>query len=250
MNLDCNGVPTGSYIVTGAGGNSTDYNFSNGMTTNTDGVFTMLAAGNYIVTISEQANPMCASVCNVAITEPESLTCVATLNADVSCNGLSDGSATVVAAGGTALYTYAWDNGETTATATMLNAATHTVTVTDANGCATICEVIVSENPPVTCTATVDAHVSCNGASDGSLVIGATGGDGVYEYDLDGTLLQTFGVFGGLPAGSYTLTLSDANGCSSTCTATITEPAVLSCSTVTSTAVSYTHLTLPTTPYV
>ena len=118
------------------------YTFTDGATTNTDGVFSMLSAGIYTVTISEQTNPMCASTCSIEITEPAVLTCTTALVSDVSCNGLADGSATVTAAGGTVAYSYAWDNGETTATASTLDAGMHTVTVTDANACSIICDVL------------------------------------------------------------------------------------------------------------
>ena len=54
---------------------------------------------------------------------------------DALCNGSSDGSATVTTSGGTAPYTYLWDDGQTIATAGALTAGSYTVTVTDANGC-------------------------------------------------------------------------------------------------------------------
>ena len=130
MNVDCNGNATGSYLVTGMGGNSTAYTFTDGLTNNTDGIFSNVLAGTYTITISEQNNPMCTSFCTVEITEPAELVCSTSLVTDVSCNGLSDGSATVTVVGGTLPYLYAWDNGETTATASLLNAGTHTVVIT------------------------------------------------------------------------------------------------------------------------
>ena len=150
------------------GGNSAAFNFTDGLTTNTNGIFTALAAGSYIVTISEQANPMCSSVCTVEITEPSPLTCATNLVSDVSCNGLSDGSATVVAAGGTVPYVYAWDNGETAPTATLLNAGTHAVTVTDANGCVTTCSVVITEPTCESLGGEIFFDDNQNGCHDGS----------------------------------------------------------------------------------
>ena len=161
MDVGCNGESTGSYVVEGFGGNSSNYNFTDGVTANTDGVFTMLAVGNYMVTISEQENPNCVSFCLLEITEPEVLTCTAVLVADVSCNGGSDGSASVTPLGGTAPYVYNWDNGETTATAVSLNATAHVVTVTDANGCVTTCDVLVNENPLLSCSVAVTEAILC-----------------------------------------------------------------------------------------
>ena len=237
VNVDCFANATGSYLVTGTGGNSMNYTFTDGTTTNTDGVFTMISAGNYMVTVSEQSNPMCMSICVVEITEPEILTCDVAPLSNVSCSGMSDGSAVVTPAGGTAPYSYAWDNGENTATAIMLAAGLHTVIITDVNGCTTACDIIVTENPALSCVATIINNVSCNGESDGNLSVLGSGGDGVFEYSLDGTLFQIPNTFSGLAAGSYEITTRDGNGCTSTCTAIVTEPAILTC-TATSTIAS------------
>ena len=113
VNVGCNGESTGSFIVTGLGGNSTNYLYTVGTVTNTNGIFTMLPAGMHIVTISEMGRPRCTSFCMAEITEPELLTCDVTLVSDVSCNGLSDGSALVTPLGGTAPFIYMWDNNET-----------------------------------------------------------------------------------------------------------------------------------------
>ena len=174
---------------------------------------------------------MCSSTCTVNITEPNALSCSALLLANVSCNGLADGQASVLIGGGTQPYSYVWDNGETTAIVTMLNAGTHTVTVTDANGCMTTCDVAINENPALTCTITETGSILCNGDSTGELTVTGVGGDGVYEYSLDGAAFQPVNIYAGLLAGTYNVTIRDGNGCTSECTATITEPTVVSCTT-------------------
>ena len=207
VNVDCNGEATGSFLVTGVGGNSTTYNFSDGVNANTDGVFTALTAGVYIVTISEPGRPRCTSFCMVEVTEPEVLTCTSVLVSNISCNGLSDGSATAVPVGGTLPYTYVWDNNETTPTALALNPGTHTVTVTDANNCITTCEILIVENLPVSCTTNVFCAVSRNGGSNGVFHAIGAGGDGNYEHSLDGITYQTEISFTDLIAGVYTCLL-------------------------------------------
>ena len=231
VNVDCPGNSNGSFLATGMGGNSSIYSFTDGTTTNTDGVFTMLAAGTYMVTISEVANPSCSSVCTVQLTEPQ-FSCTTAVNSNVSCNGLADGSATVIPLGGTMPYTYAWDNGEMFSTAILLDAGTHIISVTDANGCITTCTVLITENPVLSCSVTTNSNSSCNGAADGILTTTAVGGAGAYEYSIDGVVFQASGIFSGLTAGTYTLTTRDGNGCLTTCIGVITEPAILSCSTV------------------
>ena len=96
-----------------------------------------------------------------------------------------------------------------------------------------------SDYTPVTCTpnhftvtitspsATIaHTNVSCFGDSDGSATVTATGGTGTLTYAIDDGLYQTGNVFSGLGAGTYTLSVKDANGCSATVDVTITEPAV------------------------
>ena len=134
----------------------------------------------------------------------------------------------------------------------MLNAGIHMVTVTDANDCTKTCSVVITENPAVSCSAFVGSNVSCNGDADGTLIVVPSGGTGTYDYSLDGITFQSGISFTSLSASTYTVTTRDGNNCIATCSATIIEPSPLTCSTITTSvsAVSYTHLTLPTTPYV
>ncbi|MBS1657825.1 MAG: SprB repeat-containing protein, partial [Bacteroidetes bacterium] len=113
------------------------------------GTFTQ-SAGSHVYSVTD-ANG-CSNSVEVTLTEPAVLTCTVTKNSDVKCNGQSNGSATVNPTGGNGGYSYAWDNGETTATATGLNAGTHNVTVTDNKGCTTSCSVLIGQPQPLTCT--------------------------------------------------------------------------------------------------
>ncbi|PIX36365.1 MAG: hypothetical protein COZ59_01485, partial [Bacteroidetes bacterium CG_4_8_14_3_um_filter_31_14] len=79
---------------------------------------------------------LCTATANVTITQPTELIANITEHTNVSCFGGTNGSATVVASGGTPAYTYSWNpSGQTTSVATNLPAGTYNVTVTDANGC-------------------------------------------------------------------------------------------------------------------
>ena len=138
-----------------------------------------LAAGNYTVTVTD-ANG-CTETQNVTVLEPIVLSStVSSMNA--LCNGSSDGSATVSSAGGTAPYTYLWDDGQTTAMAGALSAGSYTVTVTDANGCTETQNTTVSEPSPILVATTSQDSVSCYGLSDGSASIAAFGGTGTIMY--------------------------------------------------------------------
>ena len=108
---------------------------------------------------------------------------------NVSCNGGTDGIATAVASGGTPTYGFQWSasaGSQTTATANNLQAGTHTVIVTDANGCIITGSVTITEPSALSLTTAVGANVSCNGGSDGQATITVTGGTpdatGNYQY--------------------------------------------------------------------
>ena len=139
---------------------------------------TMLDAGTHTVTVTD-AND-CETTCTVIITEPEVLACTTSLISNASCNGFDDGSASVTPSGGTGPFTYLWDNNETGQTATMLDAGTHTVTVTDANDCETTCTIDISEPDVLACTTSLISNASCNGFDDGSASVTPTGGTGPY----------------------------------------------------------------------
>ena len=145
---------------------------------------------------------------------------------DVTCNGGCNGSGSVnIDAGGFAPFNYDWAGAGDTPTAasnTGLCAGTHTVTVTDANGCTETIDVVITEPAAIIATET-NVDISCFGLCDGSVDATTSGGTGALTYSWDSG--ETTEDITGLCAGDYTLTVTDANGCTETVTATITEPA-------------------------
>ena len=111
----------------------------------------------------------------------------------MTCNGDADGSISVTASGGTAGYTYLWDDAsaQTTSTATGLAPGDYTVTVTDANGCTftTTPAVTITEPTVLTASATKVQDVQCNGDADGSISVTASGGTAGYTYSVSYTHL-------------------------------------------------------------
>ena len=225
----CFGESNGQATVTPAGGNGTyTYLWDNGETTATA---IALDAGTHTVTVTDQRG--CSTSCDVTITQPAAvISCTAVEIDPVVCFGESNGQATVTPAGGNGTYTYLWDNGETTATATALDAGTHTVTVTDQRGCSTSCDVEITEPAAaITCTAVEIDPVVCFGESNGQATVTPSGGNGIYTYLWDnGETTQT--AFS-LNAGVHTVTVTDQRGCTTTCDVTITQPAAeITCSAV------------------
>jgi hypothetical protein len=133
---------------------------------------------------------------------------------DATCNGDADGTATATVTGGLAPYTYLWDDAgsQTTATATGLAAGSYNVTVTDANGCVFMANVQVIEPAPV--GAVMSSTDETAAGNDGSATATATGGTSPYTYMWDAAAAsQTTATATGLTAGTYVVTITDANGC-------------------------------------
>src|SRR5690606_29356603 len=143
----------------------------------------------------------------------------------------NDGEAMVTVSGGTAPYTYLWNdaNAQTTATATGLAAGTYMVTVTDANNCTTITNVTIAEPTLLEASITLTnvVNVSCFDGNDGSAMVTVSGGTAPYTYLWNDATAQTTATAAGLEAGTYTVTVTDANNCTTTETFTITEPTAL-----------------------
>ncbi|MBL0051106.1 MAG: SprB repeat-containing protein [Bacteroidetes bacterium] len=192
--------------------------WSNGKTTSSN---SNLSAGTYTATVTD-ANG-CTATCSYTVTQPTPLvaTCSGT---NVTCKGASTGSAAVVASGGTAPYTYLWSNGKTTASNNGLSAGTYTATVTDSKGCTAKCSYTVTEPSYVvaTCSGT---NVNCYGGNNGSASVTASGGTPSYTYMWSNG--KTTSSNSNLSAGTYTATVTDANGCTATCSYTVTQPTLL-----------------------
>jgi gliding motility-associated-like protein len=217
----CFGNTTGSATVTVSGGTPPfTYSWSSGGTGATEN---NLPAGNYNVTVTD-ANG-CISIDTVAITQPPLLTSDINSSTNVICNGNGDGIAIVTAGGGTPGYTYSWSpSGGTDATATALSPNIYTVTVTDLNGCSAVDTVSITQ-PPVLTAAIDSVHdVGCHGESTGTIVASAGGGTPGYSYLWSPTGDTIPNLIHVLPTGTYTLTVTDINGCTSTISQFIDEP--------------------------
>ncbi len=233
----CPSSTTGSASVTSTGGiGAHSYQWSNGESGDN---ISNIAAGVYTVTVTD--NNGCTMTNTATVEEPPALVFSEISSTDVLCNGGSDGTVTAVATGGTPGYSYTWSNGTTTMSnsVTGLMADTYTVTVTDANGCETTASVEVNEPEPLVITNIIASHVSCNGEADGLATALVSGGTTPYSYQWSNGTNTTDPILTGLSAGTYTLTIVDANGCiSDSESVAILEPETLIIDGITATDIS------------
>ncbi|MEO8589020.1 MAG: choice-of-anchor L domain-containing protein [Flavobacteriales bacterium] len=238
VNVNCFGAATGSATVSATGGTA-PYSFSwNTVPAQSGAVASNLAAGTWTCTIID-ANG-CSTTSTVIITQPiTALGSSITAQTDINCFGANTGSATVSATGGIAPYSFSWNtvpvqNG---ATASNLPAGTWTCTVTDANGCSTDHPVIITQ-PVAALGSNISAqtNVNCFGATTGSATVSATGGTTPYSFSWNTVPAQSGATANNLSAGTWTCTVVDANGCSTTRPGTITQPAAALGSSITAQA--------------
>lgn len=190
---------------------------------------TGLPAGVYSVTVTDFLG--CTATATAEIFEPAELIVDATSD-DVDCFGGSSGEIDLTVTGGTPGYLFDWDydgtgDNDDPEDPTGLPAGTHSVTVTDANGCTATATVDVMEPlSPVTASVTA-TDVTCFGEMDGIIDLTPGGGTGSYSFDWDndGTGDNDDSEdLTGVDPGSYSVTVTDVNGCTAVASVTINEP--------------------------
>jgi gliding motility-associated-like protein len=217
VNATCNGNNNGSITLTPSGG-TPGYTYSWIPSGQTGVTLSNLNSGTYTVIVSDLNN--CTTQHIATVTEPTAIT-TATSATQTNCSGGS-GTTSVVANGGTPGYTYSWNNGQTTATATGLSGGMYIVIVTDNNGCTKTDSVqVVNANGPVA-TISSTTNPLCFGTSNGNATINVSGGTPGYTYSWNNG--QTTAYLSNVPAGSYTVIISDVNSCTSSLTVNITQP--------------------------
>ncbi|MBL0138101.1 MAG: CotH kinase family protein [Bacteroidetes bacterium] len=219
----CFGSANGSVSVNVSGGTGAyTYHWFPGNSTLAS--VTGLVAGNYTVTVTDANN--CTGTSQAGVTQPTAISL--NVSSTPSNCGQADGTADVIASGGTSSYSYQWSpSGGNASSATNLGAGTYTVTVTDANNCSATATVSVSNSSGLNTSIQSQTNVSCFGGSNGSAAILATGGATPYTYNWSpsgGTNASATG----LSAGTYVITATDMNGCSSLQQITITQPTAIS----------------------
>ncbi|MDQ3016774.1 MAG: OmpA family protein [Bacteroidota bacterium] len=221
--LDCkSAAPSGAISVNVAGGKPPyTYVWSNNHTTSK---LTQLGTGEYSVTVND-AGGLTKST-KYVIPNPQVEAKVELIKSS-SGSPVGDGSANIKANGGSGQYIYTWDNQESTQTATKLSGGFHTVTVTDKSGCSAIATLSISESlQPLTTKITILKENLCTGSPEGELMVETSGGKTPYKYawssqnGIEPALRD-------LPAGSYSVTVTDGAGNTTTSSIVLKLPTAL-----------------------
>jgi uncharacterized repeat protein (TIGR03803 family) len=215
---------------------SSEYTYSWSPSGGTNLTASNLSAGTYTITATD-ANS-CTGSAVVTIWQPNALNVSANVITNVSCNGYSNGSASSVISGGTSPFTYAWSAGGTISSVSSLSRGSFTVTVTDSCGSSATASVNITQPNQLNVSANTINNVSCNGGNNGSASSTVSGGTTPYTYVWSDANSQTTPSASGLSIGTYTLNVTDNNGCAGSATVSISQPNQLNVSANTTNNVS------------
>jgi hypothetical protein len=239
-NIPCFGINNGTIIVTVSGGKP-PYQFKLGTGTfGFSGTFSGLAAGSYTIQIKDSNN--CSKFLTTQITQPASPISNSVVPKNITCFGLTDGSVKILAIGGTTPYTYSVDSGvyDTATLKSNLAPGLHAFSIKDSLGCILNFNRFLSQ-PALLQYSTINTPVTCNGSTNGSIAITASGGTIPYTYSVDSGVYNTIANKTNLTTGLHAFSVKDKAGCILDFTETITEPLPISHSTTVVNASCYGH---------
>ena len=183
-----------------------------------------LKAGKYRVAVYD--NFSCSDTVTVVINQPAALIANVVSVKDILCYGYNQGEIDIEVEGGTAPYTYSWNNGGTTQDLTGVTSGRYSVLITDANNCQEIVTADVAETPLIIRSVDDIENIKCFGDATGKINISVSGGVPPYQYLWSNG--ETSEDLTGLKAGTYDVTVQDAQGCTEVSTAKVLEPEELS----------------------
>lgn len=241
--VSCNGGDNGKIDLTVTGGNGNfTYTWSGpGSFAATTKDITGLKAGSYIVTITETGTSCQVVSSAIVIAEPSVLTIGQPQKTDVSCKGGTTGTIAINVSGGSGAYTYSWRGPDNftainTPSISTLKAGTYNVTVTDGKSCTATTSVVINEPATgVTIGQPTIVNATCNGGTNGSININVQGGTPQYSYAWSNQ--STSQNLTAVRAGNYTVTVTDAGGCTDVKTFEVKQPAAINISGTTSNSV-------------
>lgn len=219
-NISCSGESDGQLeaVATGGDGNYAFLWDNNNSTNSLSG----LGAGQYCVTVTDDSG--CQKTVCANLTAPVAILVDASTSTPVSCFGGSNGSATVMASGGTGTLSYIWNDSlsQISNQAVFLSAGVYQVAISDEAGCLITTDVEVEEPSELVVTTKV-TDAGCFEGKDGTILAEPSGGTGPYTYTWDTGVLDALNTE--LAAGNYVVTVTDDNGCKTEASADVGQPA-------------------------
>lgn len=232
--ISCYGMNDGSISASASGGTGKIYSYlwRNGEATRD---LLNIGAGSYHVTVTDSNG--CEGAATKTLEGPPRLKAGITVLSDftgqpLSCSGAADARLRGTHTGGTAPFTYQWNSGQSIQEIAGLPAGKYILEIKDMNECLDTSEIFVADPRPVSASFQEVSHyngynVTCAGENDGSLLAQGSGGTGKYTYQWQESL-NTGPLHENLNAGSYTVIVTDENGCRDMTTGLINEPPPLS----------------------
>jgi gliding motility-associated-like protein len=219
----CAGTATGKAAIKVTNGGVAPYIYTWSPSNFIGDTLKNVAAGKYTVLIKDANN--CLKRDTAIIKDPAALVIDSISIVRVSCFGSNDAKATINGKGGTGTYTYKWNdpNMQNSKTATNLAAGNYIATLTDANNCAITSPAIITQ-PGLLSAVSISTASNCKGEANGIAAVGPSGGTYPYKYKWNFTI-KTDSIIFDVPAGSYQVTVTDKNNCSTNITVNIGEPA-------------------------
>lgn len=197
-------------------------------TTCANPVATVSVSRTYYITATDAQG--CSKTDSVRLTVSNPTVSLSKQN--ITCNGINNGQITATPSNGSIPYSYSWNTSPTQTTATISNlpVGNYVVTVTDAKGCVVRDSAAITQPLQLNTSIINQTNIGCSGLSNGTATSSTTGGTAPYTYNWNTTPAQTTANASALGAGTYTLIVTDSNGCADTATVIITQPNTLAAS--------------------
>lgn len=176
--------------------------------------------GTYSVTVTDSRN--CTVRGSIVVNQPDSLT-ISSLLFDVKCNGGADGRIDITVGGGSTPYIYSWTGSITSSLEDLngLSGGTYNLLVTDNNACTKTVSYVINEPAAINTTFT-NINARCHGTTTASSTVNISGG--TTPYNILWSTFATTPTISGVSAGTYTVIITDDNGCIHSNSTTLTQP--------------------------
>ena len=210
--VTCNGTATGKAKIT-VTGNTTPYTYLWNDGTTKDSIINK-SIGTYSLITTDIKG--CKKFDTITLYQPSAVVASIVTKTNVTCFGLSTGSATATAVGGSPSYTYLWDNAVNAATTNTLNANNHKVIVTDKKGCKDSTFALINQPPVLNVTLNDTNATKCYGSKDGKAIVNVNGGNYPYNYNWAPAALDNDSIVDTLAMGIYKVIVTDSKLCKDT----------------------------------